>query len=65
LEASGAHCVKVVEDVVIKKFTFTISSPDEFPVILKPSCNSELNAEYYYSYLLAATNEILQQLINN
>jgi len=31
--ASGAHCVKVVEDVVAKKFTFAISSPDEFLVI--------------------------------
>jgi len=30
------HCVKVVEDVVVKKFTFTfaISSPDEFLVLL-------------------------------
>jgi len=27
---SGARCVKVVEDVVVKKFTFAISSPDEF-----------------------------------
>jgi len=27
--ASRAHCVKVVEDVVIEKFTFAISSPDE------------------------------------
>jgi len=25
-----AHCVKVVEGVVVKKFTFAISSPDEF-----------------------------------
>jgi len=25
------HCIKVVEDVVEKEFTFTISSPDEFP----------------------------------
>jgi len=30
--ASGAHCVKVVEDVVVKKSTFAISSPDEFLV---------------------------------
>jgi len=30
--SSGAHCVKVVEDVVVKKFTFAISSPDEFLV---------------------------------
>jgi len=30
--ASGAHCAEVVEDVVAKKFTFTISSPDEFLV---------------------------------
>ena len=29
--ASGAYCVKVVEDVV-KKFTFAISFPDEFLV---------------------------------
>ena len=30
----GAHCVpaKVVEDVVVNKFTFAISSPDEFLV---------------------------------
>jgi len=31
--ASEAHYVKVVEDVVVKKFTFAISSPDEFLVI--------------------------------
>jgi len=30
--ASGAHCVKVVENVVVEKFTFAISSPDEFRV---------------------------------
>ena len=30
--AFGAHCVKVVEDVVVKKFTFAVSSPDEFLV---------------------------------
>jgi len=30
--ASGANCVKVVEDVVVKKFTFAISSPEEFLV---------------------------------
>ena len=30
--ASGAHCVKMVEDVVVKKFTFAISSPDDFLV---------------------------------
>jgi len=27
-----AHCVKVVEDVVLKKFTFGGSFPDEFRV---------------------------------
>jgi len=32
--ASGTHCVKVVEDVVVKKLTFAISSPDEFLVVL-------------------------------
>ena len=26
----GNFCVKLVEDVAVKKFTFTISSPDEF-----------------------------------
>jgi len=31
--ASRAHCAKVVEDVVVKKFTFAISSPDEFLVL--------------------------------
>jgi len=30
--ASGVHCVKVVKDVAVKKFTFAISSPDEFLV---------------------------------
>jgi len=34
LVASGAHCVKVVEDVIIKKFLFAISSPDKFLVII-------------------------------
>ena len=29
---SDAHCVKVAEDVVVKKFTFAISYPDEFLV---------------------------------
>ena len=28
--ASGEHCVKVIEDVVVQKFMFAISSPDEF-----------------------------------
>jgi len=28
--ASGAYGVKVVEDVVVKKFTFAVSSPDKF-----------------------------------
>jgi len=28
LSYSAAHCVKVVEDVVVKKFTFAISSPE-------------------------------------
>ena len=31
--AFGAHCVKVVEDVVVEKFTLAISSPDEFLVV--------------------------------
>jgi len=35
--ASGAHCVQVVEDVVVKKFTFAISSPDEFLVSMDPA----------------------------
>ena len=30
--APGAHSVKVVEGVIVKKFTFAISSPDEFLV---------------------------------
>jgi len=30
--SSQAHCKKVVEDVVVRKFTFAISSPDEFLV---------------------------------
>ena len=29
-----AHCVKVIWDVVVKKFTFAISSPDELLVLL-------------------------------
>jgi len=32
--SSGTHCIKVIEDVVVKKFTFAISSPDEFVVLL-------------------------------
>ena len=31
---SGAHCVKVVEGVVVRKFTFAILSPDEFLVAI-------------------------------
>jgi len=34
--ASGAHYVKVVEDDIVKKFTFAISPPDEFLVFLRP-----------------------------
>jgi len=30
--ASGTHCIKVVGDVVVKKFTFAISSPGELLV---------------------------------
>ena len=33
-----AHCVKVIEDVVVKKFTFDISSPDEFLVLNLRAC---------------------------
>jgi len=33
LVASGTHNVKAVEDVVVKKFTFAISSPDEFLLV--------------------------------
>ena len=29
----GVHCVKVDEDVVLKKFTFAISSTDDFFVM--------------------------------
>jgi len=32
-EFGRAPCVKVVEDVVAKKFTFAVSSPGEFLVI--------------------------------
>jgi len=32
--ASGAHCQEVIEDVVLKKFAFAISSPDEFLLLL-------------------------------
>ena len=28
--SSGVHCVKVVEDVVVKMFTFAVSSPDVY-----------------------------------
>jgi len=30
LDSFRMHCVKVVDDVVVKKFTFAISSPAEF-----------------------------------
>ena len=36
--ASGAHGEKVVEAVIVKKFTFAISSPDEF-LVLSCQCN--------------------------
>ena len=36
---SRAHCVKEVEDVVIKKFTFAISSSDEFILCLFPNAD--------------------------
>jgi len=34
-----AHCVKVVEYVVIKKFTFAISSTDEFLLCIFPNAD--------------------------
>jgi len=40
--ASRAHCVKVVEDVVIKKFTFAISSPDG--LLVRLLLDLEMNA---------------------
>jgi len=43
--ASGAHCVKVVEDVVVKKFTFVILSPGEFLVLHAKSLLSTPNNE--------------------
>jgi len=33
--ASGMHCAKVVEDIVVKMFTFAISSPGEFLAIVR------------------------------
>jgi len=39
---AGAHCVKVVEDVVVKKFTLDISSRDEFLVLDGKMSFSEL-----------------------
>jgi len=36
---SRAHYVKVVEDVVIKEFTFAISSSDEFLLRLFPNAD--------------------------
>jgi len=42
--ASGAHCIKVVEDVVVKKFTFAISSPGEFLVLFEPRLKSRLRS---------------------
>jgi len=41
LVASGVHCVKVVEDVIVKKYTITISSPDEF-LVLKNRVNTAI-----------------------
>jgi len=40
--ASGEYCVKVVEDVVFKKFTFALSSPDEFLVSIRLSDAREI-----------------------
>ena len=42
LVVSGAQCIKVVEDVVVKKFTFAISSPDEFLVGTATDTTTEL-----------------------
>ena len=38
-----AHCVKVIEDVVVKKFAFAISSPDEFLVFIIQSVTIRKN----------------------
>ena len=46
--ASEAHYVKMVEDVVVKKFTFAISSPGEFLVAV--GINSKSFPGLYTSY---------------
>ena len=42
--ASVAHCVKVVEDVVVEKFTFASSSPGEF-FVASDTLNFEANSK--------------------
>ena len=39
------HCVKAVEDVVGKKFTFAISCPDEFLVKILSLADSAVNLQ--------------------
>ena len=38
--------VKVVEDVVVKKFTFAISSPREFLVLFRPWAELSILSQY-------------------
>jgi len=52
--ASGANCAKVVEDVVVKKFTFTFSS-DEFHVCLR---------HLQYTYIMATGRRCMLDVNN-
>ena len=58
LVASGVHCVKVVEDVIIKKFMFTISSPDEF--LVEISKQTDRDRDHNTSHMILQTSHCAQ-----
>ena len=64
--SSGANCIKVVEDVVVKKFTFAISYPNEFLVC---ECKSILSTSLPlllplpFRILFAAAEHVLKSIM--
>ena len=48
--ASGVHCIKVVEGVVVNKLMFAMSSPDAF-LVTKTHCGTSAKVEMSESFL--------------
>jgi len=63
--ASCTQCVKVVEDVVVKKFAFTILSPDVFIVYmsrLKPNSITLASSELALNKLRTSSEPVRSEL---